>query len=170
MKKKEIKKAFIWRKSIYDNNFKCNRCGAKLFDEEYGMPTGNCGFNGEDETDNRIFCVKCKNLVATMKYIPTDDSTMLQGFWSDRVDEYEKEFKAAHNYVEQLKKMATTLNKKLSEISELESKIFVLENRCKNKDAEIKKYAERLQSLTKENEALQHRLDELTELIRRGEQ
>lgn len=28
------KTAIIWRESVYKNNFKCNRCGTKLADEQ----------------------------------------------------------------------------------------------------------------------------------------
>lgn len=177
MKRKEIKEAIIWRKSVYDNHFKCQLCGAKLANEQTGEPTDNVGLSNEVmekgfDADNRLFCNACwkkgkLNVVATIKCIPaSSDEIGLMGYWGDRTKQYEKEFEKAEQYVKQLKEMTKTLNKKLSEISEMESTITVLENRCKNKDAEIKKYSAKLQELTKENEQLRHRVEELTEVIR----
>ena len=36
-----VKDMFVWRKSIYENRFKCNQCGAKLFDIKTKQPTDN---------------------------------------------------------------------------------------------------------------------------------
>lgn len=161
MKKREIKDAIIWRKSVYDNHFKCNNCGAKLFDEKENMPTDNLGFNAEGlDVDNRCFCIKCKNLVATIKQIPCDDSGLM-GYWGDKAEEYEKHFEQAEEYMQKLKKMTKELNRKLSEIAEKDHMIQILEQKVSNKDAEIKCYAEKLQSLTKEYEEVSHRLDEV---------
>ena len=67
MKKKNHKLtekiAFIWKKSIYDNNFHCTRCGTLLFDKL----TDDVGFDVFNPTD--AYCVKCRLLVAhTQKY------------------------------------------------------------------------------------------------------
>ena len=167
--KKELREAIIWRKSVYDNHFKCQKCGCKLADEN-GNPTDNVSVNAEGlDVDNRLFCYQCfkkgeGNVVATMKIIPADgDEVSLMGNWVDRADHYEKAFDEADRTLERLKEIEKTLKKKLSEIAELESKVTVLENRCKNKDAEIKKYSKKLQDLTKENDELRHRIEELIE-------
>lgn len=172
MKKKPIREGIIWRQSVYSNRFKCQLCGCQLANPETGEPTDNIVLNAEGlDVDNRLFCGNCQkngtwNIVATHRMVVSDESG-LQGNWSDKVEKYEKEFEKAEEYVKQLKVMTKTLNKKMSEISEMESKIAVLENRCKNKDAEIEKYSKKVQSLTKENENLEHRLDELTELLQK---
>lgn len=81
MKKKNIVPAIIWKESIYKNNFKC-KCGAKLADNS-GVPTNNLGGSAEDTEDNRLFCMKCKNLVAVERYVPIDvgEGSHLMGNW-----------------------------------------------------------------------------------------
>ena len=63
----EKKLAWIWKKSIYDNGFRCTRCGALLFDAEKNRPTDGVGFDPAHPWRN--FCVKCKLPVAvTQEY------------------------------------------------------------------------------------------------------
>lgn len=76
---------FVWRESIYKNNFRCPKCGAKLFDKQ---PTDNlCLEAGEDgkvkiinggelagqplEKHIRCYC-KCKEPVGIYKELNTD--------------------------------------------------------------------------------------------------
>ena len=60
---REKKIAWVWKKSVYDNGFKCTKCGALLFDTKTNQPTDNVGFDPAMPWMN--YCVKCKILVAT---------------------------------------------------------------------------------------------------------
>ena len=81
MNKIEKYTAYIWRESIYKDNFSC-WCGYKLFDAKKGLPSKDL-----IEKDGLLTCPKCGLLVGKVmeiedvKGLPT-----MGGAWSD----YEK--------------------------------------------------------------------------------
>lgn len=78
-KNKKIKKtAIIWRKSIYDNDFKC-RCNYKLINE-HGTPKSDILV---DMTSDMLFCPLCKWNVAKVEFIKVDKDEDLGGNWDD---------------------------------------------------------------------------------------
>ena len=57
----------IWRKSVFDNNFKCNICGQKLIDDN-GEPNARTIIN-----EDFIQCRCCRNVVAEIERSIDDD-------------------------------------------------------------------------------------------------
>lgn len=75
------KEAYIWRESVYKNQFKCNKCGAKLFKADKMKLTKNVR-----HIDEWVFCSKCGNPVARIEVIDIDPNINgLQGLWDDYV-------------------------------------------------------------------------------------
>lgn len=83
------RQAFIWRKSIYENDFRCNVCGAKLFNSKKGklieknivVLPGN---------DSNLFCIKCRNHVAKVREIDCEGTEILRGQWKETDNEQNK--------------------------------------------------------------------------------
>lgn len=72
--------AFIWRESIYKNNFKCSKCGTTLADMD-GTPKGNVLY---DPSEDILVCPKCGQVVAKIKEIEVAvEMQGKQGDWSD---------------------------------------------------------------------------------------
>lgn len=59
------KQALIWRKSVYQNNFKCNQCGEQIANED-GEPRDDAPFS---LMGNTLHCPKCLNPVARMETV-----------------------------------------------------------------------------------------------------
>ena len=128
---------FVWRKSVYDNNFKCNQCGTKLFNTKIQQPTDNLVVNGDDTDDGSTiycYCGKCQNAVATYQTIDgknLDDDNVLQGNYSEWIEK-----KAMDIQAEMQKRTAEHYAKKY------EQKIKDLEDKIASRDATIKKLKE----------------------------
>ena len=71
-----MKKAIIWRESIYKNHFKCNKCGTKLWNEDTNTATDDLGTAGT----KWMFCMNCRNNVA---FIADYDGDRTGGRWED---------------------------------------------------------------------------------------
>lgn len=57
--------AYIWRKSIYDNDYRCNKCGAELHDPEKGkIIKNNAGFI-HPPGGVEVYCWKLRELRRT---------------------------------------------------------------------------------------------------------
>ena len=124
---------FIWRKSIYENGFKCNECGVKLFNPKTGKPTDNLVVDADAETEedkSYCFCGRCKNVVAKWQEVSADDvdDNILQGSYSEWIEK-----KALSVKGEIQKRVEERLEKRY------QNKITMLESSIKSKDASIKK-------------------------------
>lgn len=72
--------AFIWRQSIYENEFKC-KCGYKLYKPEKNEPGRDVMI---DITNGAIYCPKCGWVVG--KIVDMGDTDMkpgLYGYWPE---------------------------------------------------------------------------------------
>lgn len=122
----------VWRKSIYDNRFKCNQCGAKLADKN-GQPTDNFVVDADrehvDEKDEWAFCGKCMNVVAKIKEIS-----------EEYISEEEKENVLNGSYEDWIEKKARDIQAKMLE--QIEKRV-------------AKKYEQKVKAMTKKvDEAL----------------
>ena len=130
-----MKDMFVWRKSVYDNDFKCNQCGTKLFNTKTKQPTDNLVVSGDEDLENVkepviCYCGKCQNAVATWQPVEGRKvgNNMLQGSYSEWID------KRAQDLNEEMRKrVEERISKKY------EQKIKDLENRLKGKEETIKK-------------------------------
>lgn len=72
--------AFIWRQSIYDNEFKC-KCGYKLYKPYKHSPASDVKV---DITNGVLYCPKCGWLVGKMVDMgETDLEPGLHGLWPE---------------------------------------------------------------------------------------
>lgn len=71
--------AFVWRESVYKNDFRCSHCGAKLFDVEAEQPTDFLGV--DPEQPENCHCMKCKTLVAVLREYDGEATGPLMGLW-----------------------------------------------------------------------------------------
>lgn len=74
------KEVYIWKESIYKNDFRCNKCKKKLADK--GQPIEDALMIAEDfptKGHHTIFCADCKNTVAVMSVVDTDLKSGLYG-------------------------------------------------------------------------------------------
>lgn len=76
--------AFVWRESVYKNDFTC-KCGTKLVDDK-GYPNENVGVNGDDKFDQRMWCMKCRELVGVVKEVEDDGRSGKQGHYDEKKD------------------------------------------------------------------------------------
>lgn len=73
------KTAIIWRKSVYENDFRCNVCKAALFNADTMTVKDEVII---DEEKQSMFCPDCKNKVAHIQeIIVTRNIEGLQGNW-----------------------------------------------------------------------------------------
>lgn len=73
--------AYIWRKSIYDNDYRCNKCGAELYDPEKGKLIKNNVRITHFLSDVEVYCRKCMNHVAHVTEIDYDGTETRLGEW-----------------------------------------------------------------------------------------
>ena len=74
------KTAFIWRESVYKNDFKCNECGTVLATTS-GEPLGTTLY---DNRNGNLICPDCGNCVAMTKEIDAPEVVSgKQGYWRD---------------------------------------------------------------------------------------
>lgn len=76
------REAFIWRESVYKNEFRCNECDEPLADAEDGYPLGTTLY---DMREDLLICPNCGNVVAKVKIIdePEDAPVGFRGNWED---------------------------------------------------------------------------------------
>lgn len=60
--------ALIWRKTMYDNGFKCNVCGTPCAAAD-GTPSASVLTDGE-----HLFCGACKNYIAIIKQVDVNEN------------------------------------------------------------------------------------------------
>ena len=138
---------FIWRKSIYENGFKCNECGAKLFNPKTGRPTDNLVVDADAKTEEEksyCFCGKCQNVVAKWQEVSADevdDSNILQGSYSEWIDKNAQDLSA-----EMQKRVQERIEKKYIQ------RIKDLENQLKGKDTTIKNLKLSYETVQKEKD------------------
>ena len=79
------REAYIWRESVYKNEFKCNDCEEPLADPKDGYPLGTTLYDTEEDL---LICPNCGNVVARVEMIDMsdDEPTGLSGSW----EEYKK--------------------------------------------------------------------------------
>ena len=129
-----VRDMFVWRKSVYENNFKCNQCGAKLFNLKTCRPTDNLVVDADAKTEEEksyCFCGKCKNVVAKWQEVSADDidnTNILQGSYSEWLDKKALDIKADIQ-----KKVEERLEKKYQQ------RIQMYEETIKSREATIKK-------------------------------
>ena len=85
-----IKTVTIWRESVYFNNFKCNKCGTKLADDNGNFLEGKLEANLFDV----IRCAKCHNLVARFEEMEIPEN--MEGKQGSYV-EFKRRFKNDNN-------------------------------------------------------------------------
>lgn len=76
-----MKKAVIWRESVYKNDFRCNVCKEKLSNN--GVPSEEIL---SDEEGRVLYCPTCRNCVAYVKDIEIDLPSGLYGNWKEFCD------------------------------------------------------------------------------------
>lgn len=64
---KAAKIAFIWKKSVYNNGFRCPTCGAALFNAKTNLPTSNLVFDSPPPAPSNCRCGQCRTPVAVVK-------------------------------------------------------------------------------------------------------
>lgn len=151
----------IWKKSIWDNHFKCTQCGAKLFDTRKNEPTNNFGVDAEapEEGDIWGFCCRCKNLVAQIKqnvddsnFTEEEKTNVLNGNYEDWLEKKSADLKAelrAEIEKQMAKKYENQIQSIMRQIETAERSVKKIKADCEKKIAERDK---RIQALTKELE------------------
>ncbi len=69
------REAFVWRASVYKNDFKCNQCGYKLAgDNSDGEPNGDVLITDKPiGRGHQMFCPKCNNFVAYTQTVDVEE-------------------------------------------------------------------------------------------------
>lgn len=163
---------FIWKESIYKNDFKC-KCGAKLFDRRTNAPTENVGVDAEktNALETELWCCKCRNLVGKVKQIDDkqfDDkekADVLNGDINEWLANKEKTIKS-----EVKTKTEERIRKNLQkEVQSLFDKLQDAENAMKRYKIECEKMLakkdKQIQELTKEIDGLNAQMRKMEKQI-----
>lgn len=167
---------FLWRKSIFDNKYRCTQCGHKLIDKD-GFPTGTIPDNEENPT--MLYCAKCHYNVCKVKNF--DDKIMeLMGVREQKgkvnhLGSFEEFCVKAEKKLDKIKTKETNLDKELDECrrikqenEELKLKIKALQERNKTLEDRITKENDKHYKELKKQDAEINRLYKIIENINRG--
>ena len=158
----------IWKKSIYDRKFKC-KCGAPLADPETGEPSMYFGMDGKQfdkKKDTDCYCVKCRELVATIKWNQdTDFTERFPGNYTEILEEEKKKLRA--EMLPELKKEAEKYYQKEIETYKKIAKDYGDFAHKTKADSEKKLQAKdkQIQELTKELDAAEAKLRQMEKLL-----
>lgn len=167
--------AFVWQKSIYDNHFKCNQCGAKLFNVKKNEPTKYLCIdaNAEGYEDEHLcFCGRCQNLVAKYEEIEIDededDGNILMGSYSEWIEkkavdlQKEMQKRTAEHYEKKYEQKIKDLEYKVKTKDDLIGTLKRANETYQNARAEdVRKLQKELEHANKQIEKLQMRISEL---------
>lgn len=159
----------IWKKSIWDNNFRCTKCGAKLFDAKRKEPTDNLGVDAEKQEESKqwLFCAKCKNLVGQAQesndemFSEEEYANVLNGDiqdWLERKSESLKESLRAEVEEQVSKRYERQIEGIKSQIERAEHSVKQIK---KDYEKKILERDKRIQALTKELESTEARLRQM---------
>ena len=167
------KDMFVWRKSVYENHFKCNECGAKLFNEKTKTPTDylvidDSDKNADGKSQIVCYCGKCQNAVATWQTVEGEqigNDDILQGSYAEWLEKKAQDLNA-----EMRKRTAEHYEKKY------EQRIKALEDKIASKDSTIAKMKvsqeahvrvleAKIQELSKEIRHLEGQIDKYKQSI-----
>lgn len=163
----------IWKKSIYDNNFKCTRCGKKLFDVKKNEPTCNLNIDSEtvNDVEHDLFC-KCGYYVGKQKVSDhvewMEGEDYLKGNLDEWFDNKKKEIEA-----DAISKADNRAKKKLQkEIQTLINKLTLAENAMISYKTECERKLsmkdKQIQELTKEITALEAQMRKMEKQMLKG--
>lgn len=155
--------SIVWKKSIYDNDFKCTKCGTKLFDIKNNVPTDefmvpeNLG-NGKP---GFAVCGRCYQTVATISLNGSEGVGGLHGNIDDALEEYAKKNKKLEKEIKETQELKENLTEIMADYERLKYKL-------KTKDEKIfaleKQISEMIKKHDKEKLKLEHEIDRLVKL------
>ena len=77
-----LKNAIVWRESVYKGDFKSNRCGSTLTDNN-NNPKGSV-IVASDKGKDYLICPKCKNTVGRVEKVDvSNEQSVLLGNWEN---------------------------------------------------------------------------------------
>lgn len=163
MKKKTANNttAIIWKRSIWENGFRCTRCQTKLFDEPANEPM-NLSTTDNKSKSGELYCSKCGNLVG--RYENTYMRAKRADDWSDQLrkealadDELQAEKLAADN---------TCLRNQLGQVNAM---LQEEQTRCRESQKRVAELLTRIEMLEAAHQAqlrkLDRRIRELTDQL-----
>ena len=155
--------SIVWKKSIYDNNFKCTKCGTKLFNTKTNEPTDKFMVSESRENGKPSFalCGKCYQTVATISFNDIEGVGGLHGNINDALEEYTKKNKKLEKEIKETQELKENLTEIMADYERLKYKL-------KTKDEKIatleKQISEMIKSHDKEKLRLEHEIDRLVKL------
>lgn len=154
----------IWKKSIFNNDYKCTRCGKRLCDKK-GYPINVYETpDSQDKEEVFIYCQKCDSKVGIIKELPDslinhldlkENQMNVMGNFTDFVNKLDKQstdmknkIAIADKKIQDYDNLKRELEKTKQEYNSLKQRCIDLENRINNnmekylkelkeKDAEI---------------------------------
>ncbi len=88
MSEKVKGRAFVWRESIYKNNFICS-CGYHCSRDGSGEPNDDVQVMiGKTDKEGLLFCPKCHNLIGRYFTLEIDEKELKNGNMLGNYDEY----------------------------------------------------------------------------------
>lgn len=155
--------SIVWKKSIYDNDFKCTKCGTKLFNAETNEPTDKFMVpkSFENGKPSVACCGKCYQTVATISFNNLEGVSGLHGNINDALEDYTKKNKKLEKEIKETQELKENLTEIMADYERLKYKL-------KTKDEKIfaleKQISEMIKSHDKEKLKLEHEIDRLVKL------
>lgn len=155
--------SIVWKKSIYDNNFKCTKCGTKLFDAKTNEPTDNLMIPKDFKNGKPSFalCGKCYQTVATISLNDIEGVGGLHGNINDALKDYTKKNKKLEKEIKETQELKENLTEIMADYERLKYK---LKTRDEKISALEKQISEMIKSHDKEKLKLEHEIDRLVKL------
>ena len=155
--------SIVWKKSIYDNNFKCTRCGTKLFDIKNNVPTDEL-MVPEDFKNGKpgyALCGKCYQTVATISLNAIQGVAGMHGNINDALEDYTKKNRKLEKEIKETQELKENLAEIMADYERLKYKLKTRDEKIATLEKQI---SEMIKKHDKEKLKLEHEIDRLVKL------
>lgn len=155
--------SIIWKKSIYDNNFKCTKCGTKLFNIKTNKPTDEflVPESLKIGKPDFAFCGKCHQTVATISFNGSEGVRGLHGNIDDALEDYTKKNKKLEKEIKETQELKENLTEIMADYERLKYKLKARDEKIATLEKQI---SEMMKEHDKEKLKLEHEIDRLVKL------
>ena len=151
--------ALIWKKSIWDNNFRCTRCGELLFDKLRNTALDIRTKNPE-KPSGELYCGKCGQHVGRFA---DGAGNKLHDEWSEqlRAEALEGDKREADGLRTENRELKNEIGQLRAKVNELEGTVYAKNSAIKEKNEQIRKAQERISIAGRLVEQLEGKIEEL---------
>lgn len=155
--------SIVWKKSIYDNDFVCTKCGTKLFDIKTNTTTDDFLVSERLKSGEvgYAFCGGCYQTVATISLNGSEGVEGLHGNIDDALEEYAKKNKKLEKEIKETQELKENLTEIMADYERLKYKLKAKDEKVSALEKQI---SEMIKKHDKEKLKLEHEIDRLVKL------